>query len=338
MKKIIVAVVLAGAGILAATAWQRKEAPRAVAAKPVARTFVAAGRVEPASEEIRIGSELDGKLRSVLVEEGDTVRRGQVVATLENADYQARVELARAVIRQREAELDRLRNGARAEEKREAAALVREASSQMDTARAEWERRRTLLDRGAISRSELDLAARDYETAKARWEASGERRSVTDAQTRPEDLQRAEAELERAQAQLAEARAMFDKTLLRSSVDGTVLRKFRKAGESVSSNGSTPVVALGDCSRLRVRVDVDEADVAGLLLGQSATVRADAYGDRQFTGKVIRIGQALGRKNVRTDEPSERVDNKILETLVVLDEGQRLPIGLRVDAYLEKAQ
>jgi len=49
----------------------------------------------------------------------------------------------------------------------------------------------------------------------------------------------------------------------------------------------------------------------------------------------VRIGQALGRKNIRTDEPTERVDKKILETLVELDPGQTLPIGLRVDAFLE---
>ena len=76
-------------------------------------------------------------------------------------------------------------------------------------------------------------------------------------------------------------------------------------------------------------------DVARLRVDQGTWVTADAYGDKRFTGKVVRIGQALGRKNVRTDEPTERVDTKILETLVELDAGQTLPIGLRVDAFLE---
>jgi hypothetical protein len=98
------------------------------------------------------------------------------------------------------------------------------------------------------------------------------------------------------------------------------------------------VLSIGDCSTLRVRVDVDESDVARLFLGQKASVTAEAYGDRKFTGHVVRIGQALGRKNIRTDEPTERVDKKILETLVELDPGQTLPIGLRVDAFLEQGQ
>ena len=82
-------------------------------------------------------------------------------------------------------------------------------------------------------------------------------------------------------------------------------------------------------------MDVDEADVARVRIGQQAYVKAEAYGDKQFTGRVVRIGQLLGRKNIRTDEPTERVDTKILETLVKLDAGQRLPAGLRVDAYIQ---
>ena len=306
--------------------------------KPKTESIVAAGRVEPASEEITISSELDGKLKSVPVEEGSEVHHGQVLATLENGDYLARIEIAKSKVRENEAELDRLRNGARVEEKREAAAVVREAEAQLDNARAERDRREWLLHRGAISKSEFETADRDYRTAQARLEAVRERQKVSEAQTRPEDIRRAEAQLERSRGQVAEAEARLEKTYLRSPVTGRVLKKYRKAGESVTANGTTPVLSIGDCSTLRVRVDVDESDVARLFLGQRASVTAEAYGDRKFTGHVVRIGQALGRKNVRTDEPTERVDKKILETLVELDPGQTLPIGLRVDAFLEQGQ
>lgn len=127
---------------------------------------------------------------------------------------------------------------------------------------------------------------------------------------------------------------MLEKTIVRAPINGRVLRKIRKAGESVSANGSTPIVSLGDLSQLKVRVDVDETDVSRLRENMPAYVKAEAFGDRKFTGRVVRIGQALGRKNVRTDEPTERVDRKILETLIALDPGQTLPVGLRVDAYL----
>ncbi|MEQ1885818.1 MAG: HlyD family efflux transporter periplasmic adaptor subunit [Bryobacteraceae bacterium] len=312
--------------------------PKSVGPAENIRYVVAAGRVEPASEEITIGSELDGKLQSVPVEEGDTVRRGQVVGVLDNGHFAARIEIAKSDVREREAALERLRNGERVEVKREAAAAVREAEAAVEQARAERERREMLLRRGAISKAEFEVGDRDFRTAEARLDAVRERKNVADQQTRPEDIRRAEAELDRAKANVSEAEAMYAKTLLRSPVNGRVLRKYRKAGESVSANGSTPVLALGDLSTLRVRVDVDETDVARLHVGQKAYVTAEAYGEKHFTGQVVRIGQALGRKNVRTDEPSERVDKKILETLVELDKGQNLPVGLRVDAYLEDAQ
>jgi hypothetical protein len=69
-------------------------------------------------------------------------------------------------------------------------------------------------------------------------------------------------------------------------------------------------------------------------LGQRAYVTADAYGDRKFWGHVIRLGQEMGPKNLRTDEPTERVDKKILETLIQLDDGHGLPVGLRVDSFV----
>ena len=331
---------LAGAALAFVVASQR--AARATTPAPAGSAqretgyVVSAGRVEPQSEEIRLGPQMDGVLKAVVVEEGQEVRRGQVVAVLDNGDYSARVALARAALAEAEAALDRLRNGSRIEERGEADALVREAQAQVDVAASERERRRVLVDRGAASRSEFDLVDRDWRTAQARLEAARQRAAVVHQSTRPEDLRRAEAELASARARVLEAEALLDKTILRAPINGRILRKIRKAGESVSANGTTPVVAMGDCSRLRVRADVDETDVARLKIGQAAFVKAEAYGDRKFTGRIVQIGQALGRKTVRTDEPTERVDTKILETLIELDPGQTLPVGLRVDAFIQK--
>lgn len=85
---------------------------------------------------------------------------------------------------------------------------------------------------------------------------------------------------------------------------------------------------------VHVRVDVDETDVSKVNVGQRVDVTADAYGKQKFWGHVVRVGQQLGPKNVRTDDPTKRVDTKILETLVELDPGSHLPDGLRVDAFI----
>jgi HlyD family secretion protein len=70
-------------------------------------------------------------------------------------------------------------------------------------------------------------------------------------------------------------------------------------------------------------------------VGQTAYVTYNAYAGERFPGHVIRVGKEQGRKNVQTDEPTEKVDTKILETLIQLDAGTQLPVGLRVDAYVE---
>jgi multidrug resistance efflux pump len=146
----------------------------------------------------------------------------------------------------------------------------------------------------------------------------------------------AQANLSAARARLDEARAVLAKTFVRSPIDGTVLRKHHRTGESVSNFSTTPdpIFTLGDTHTLLVRVDVDEADVSKLVVGERAYATADAYTGKKFWGHVVRVGEQLGRKNVRTDEPTERVDTKILETLVQLDPGVELPIGLRVDAFI----
>jgi len=312
-----------------------KPAPSVTPAAGHSPIVAAAGRVEPQSEEIKIGSQLDGKLAEVPVEEGQSVHRGEVIAVLINDDYRARVALAEATVGEKEAALDRLNNGSRREERKESAAEVVEAQAVLENARTERERRAQLYADKVLSREEFERSDRELKVAEARLAEARERNELVDNQTRIEDRNRAVAELAEARAQVAEAQALLDKTIIRSPIDGTVLRKKLHAGESVSGKGDMPIVTLGDCSRLRVRADVDETDVARVRAGQPAWVTAEAFGDRRFTGRVIRIGQILGRKNVRTDEPTERVDTKILETLIELDPGQQLPSGLRVDTFID---
>ena len=115
--------ILMALGTLGVTVlWNRGGASPASAA-PSARSelvsrITAPGRVEPMSEEIRVGSQLSGRLREAPIEEGDRVERGQVIAVLENADYEARVAAAEAELKLKEAELRRILNGAREQDRK----------------------------------------------------------------------------------------------------------------------------------------------------------------------------------------------------------------------------
>ena len=315
----------------------RGEARSAAAAKSKGLDtglIAAPGRIEAISEEVRVGSELSGRLKRVNVEEGDGVKRGDVLAELENADYRARVASTQAALAQRESELRRIVNGSRTEERREAEAAKQAATAVLENAKSETDRRRNLAARGVISLDEADRYERAYRVARAQYEEASQHFALVDAQAREEDRSKAEANVAAARAQLAEARAVYEKTFIRAPIDGAILRKLRHTGESVSTQFDSPVITMADDSVLRVRLDVDESDVAKLKVGQRAYVTAEAYGEQKFEGRVIRVGRILGKKNVRTDEPTEHVDTKILETLVELNRGVRLPLGLRVDSFV----
>jgi HlyD family secretion protein len=323
----------------------------------------APGLVEPVSEEIEVGAEMPGKIKDVMAEEGQSVTRNQILAVLENADYAAQVAAAasniasseaqalaaEARVQQARAELRRVVNGARVEERREARAAFEQADVIVGNAQTELARRRALFAEGDVAREELERAERDMKVAEARRRELRERFGFVNAAAREEDVARAEATVRlseaqvneararilEARAQRAEAQARLDKSYIRSPIAGVVLRKRLRVGESVSPESpNSSIFTIADTSMLRVRVDVDERDVGGISVGQKAYVTAEAYGERKFTGRVVQIGQVLGRKNVRTEEPTERVDKKILETLVELDAGQWLPPGLRVDAFI----
>jgi len=333
---IALGVFLLTASLLVASRSSHEPAPTVVSANQGPELIAGPGRIEPQSEDIKIGSELSGRLKSVNVEEGDAIHRGQVLAELENADYLAQVESARAAVAAKQATLHKVINGARRQERDEAWSSVAETKAVMENAQSELRRRQQLFSAGVVSREELERFARESDVAKAKYDEAVQQHSLVDDHAREEDRSFAEADLKLAESQLQEAQARYEKTLIRSPIDGAVLRKHHRSGESVSNSSTVPdpILTIGDRSTLRVRVDVDETDVSRVYIGQRAYVTADAFGKQKFWGKVIRVGQQLGPKNVRTDEPAEKVDTKILETLVELDSGSQLPDGLRVDAFI----
>jgi HlyD family secretion protein len=307
--------------------------PAMPVSEPTQTVIAAIGRVEPVSEEIKIGSQLAGRLSAVLVEEGQRVALGQIIAQLDHADYAARVKQSRANIELRQAELDRIVNGSRAQERQEAAGSVAEARAVLNNARTERDRRKNLFDSGDISRSDFERADREYQVAEARLLQVTQHSAFVDAPARDDERARAAASIELAKAQLAEAEALLEKTSIRAPIAGVVLKRYHRTGELVSDKGD-PIVSFGDVSRLRVRVDVDETDVAKIHVGDTAYFTARAFGKERFPGKVVQIGRQLGKKNLDTGDPAEKIDTKVLETLVDLDGHPALPSGLRVDAFI----
>jgi ABC exporter DevB family membrane fusion protein len=336
------------------------------AVKPLietAKMVVAPGYVEPISEEIEVGSEIAGKIKQVLVEEGEQVLKGQEIAILENSDFLANInnakaqivtlqsqkETAQAKILQTKADKIRIQNGAKTEERREAKVNYESTLPNIENAKREFERRQRLYQTGDVSREEFERAKTNYENAQKQSEVLKAKFNVVNSDARRDDLDKADAAIKLAETQIFEidaqireaqtrvrtAEANLDKTIVKSPITGIILRKRLHDGETISPENSRGIVTIADVSALRVRVEIDETDVAKVKIGQSAYVKADAFGEQKFTAKVIKIGQVLGRKNVRTERPTEKIDTKILEVLLELDKNQTLPLQLRVDAFIE---
>jgi len=197
----------------------------------------------------------------------------------------------------------------------------------------------------APARAALNAAEADLGAARARAEMSADAFHRTELAAKggaatPDDLDKAQqADSDRLtvganEARRDQARANLEQLAVRAPIDGEILQVKYRAGE-YESPGGEPLVVMGDMGALRVRIDVDERDIGRIAIGQSAFAVADAYPGQRFTGKVVEIGRRMGRKNARTDDPTERIDTKILETVIELDNPKGLVPGMLVTGYIE---
>ena len=302
---------------------------------PGQRAATAPGIVEPASEERDIAASVTGRLKGPIPEEGQAVAAGAIIAEIENDDLKAELAAALARVAIRQSERERLRAGARQEERQEAAAELKQAEAQLNLAQKNFGRRQSLVHDGIASVEAADGARADYESAAARRDLMAARVALVNAPPRPEDVAIADANLAAARAQVADLEARLEKTRLRSPVAGVILKRYKMPGETVSDMPPTLVAKVGDISHLRVRAQIDEADIAKVEVGQHVTIQADAFGAQRFSGTVMKVGTRLGPKYLKTDAPGERFDTKVLEAIIALDGQPPLPAGLRVDLFFE---
>jgi HlyD family secretion protein len=299
--------------------------------------FVAGlGIVEPASPESRISANAAGRIAEISVREGERVEAGALLIRLESRTEEANVRAAEAEVAVAEAELARARRGLRPEDRQAADAELAGANARAALSSGIAGRIERAAEGGAATPDELDRARRQAEADVFAADTAAAR-ALAGRRGRREDVLVADARLAVARAALDRAIAALDDRTILSPIDGEVLEIRNRVGEYVAPSGSEPVVIVGDTSRIRARLDVDEADVGAVAPGARAIVRADAYPGRDFVGRVVEIGRRMGRKNARSDEPTERIDTKILEVVVELEEATGLVVGLRVTGYIDRA-
>jgi multidrug resistance efflux pump len=301
---------------------------------PAPGAVVAPGRVEGVTQVVELAFEQAGRIAVVTVTEGQHVEQGDLLARLDSGVAEARVARAAAAVKLAQAMRDAAYNGARPEELAAAEAVARAAAAQARRAAQDRARNEALLRHSAVARAEVDHARAGASASSAQERAARARLDALRNGTREELRRAAQAELEAAEAELEEARVLLAQTELRAPIPGVVLRREAEPGEQVATSPPTVVVAMADVSRLRVRTEVDEHDVARIAVGRRGYAEAKAFGERRFAGRVVQIMPSLGRRGVPNDDPLARNDTRVLEAVFELDAGAQLPVGIRMDVHI----
>ena len=234
--------------------------------------------------EADLAFNVTGRIDRMLVEEGDTVARGQLLATLEEGRYKADVDAAKARIAARRAALNRLLAGSRPEEIKKARADVEAIKADLKDARAQLERTRNLARNSFASQQKLDSDRARVATLEARLKAARQTLTLAIKGPREEDIAQARADLQAANADLALALEYFKDVKLFAKDAGTVKTRILEPGAVVLSQSPVYTIALSD--PLWVRTYVSETDLGRIRPGMKAAVFTDSEPDKAHEGWI----------------------------------------------------
>lgn len=237
------------------------------------------GTTQPV-REVSLRSQAEGRLLNLNVDAGDAVRRGQILARLDDA-------LLVTAVSEADAELAALRSEvARAEAQvGNAQARAEQARLELKQAEADATRLQRLAEAGAVTEQEAELAQTAAATARANLNSA-----LKQIGTEEQAVAAAKGRVAAQQATVAQNRERQSYALLASPINGVVLERVTEPGNLVTPGSE--VLKLGDFSQVKVEVPVSELELANIRVGQAVTVRLDAFADETFSGKVTRISPA----------------------------------------------
>jgi HlyD family secretion protein len=268
----------------------------------VARSVVATGRIEPLVK-VEVKSKASGIVKQLLVDYGDHVKKGQVLAELDKEQLRAAVEEARANHQAAQAALE----SAEATYQRN---IVDAEGPDLPFLKAQAERDRKLSAEGLVAASVLDDADKAYQLALNKQSSAKRNVAVSLA-----EVSRAKAQVAQAQAALDSAGEDLRNATIVSPMDGIVLSRDVEVGDAVSSilvlgSQATRLFTLGDISEVYVLGKADEADVGKIYVGQSARIVVESFKDKKLTGKVTKIApMGVEKDNVTTFEVRVSIRN-----------------------------
>src|SRR5579863_4289925 len=318
---IIAILILAAAGV---TAWWL------IGRKPPQRQLVLYGDVDLRQVELAFNN--SERIAAVLVQEGDRVKRGQVLARLDESRLEPQVAEAKAAAAAQREAVERLHNGSRPQEIAEARANVESAEADAINARGQYERRKTLAANAVVSQQDLENAKAALDVVEAKLTVNQKTLDLVIAGPRKEDIGQAEAELRADEAQAAFLRQELADAQLLAPVDAVVRTRLMEPGEMASPQ--KPVFSLAVTDPKWVRAYVAEPDIGKLRTGLAASVALDSFPQRRFNGWVGFISP-VAEFTPKTVETTELRTSLVYEVRIfVKDPSDQLHLGSPASVYL----
>ncbi len=270
----LVALVLLLVGLKAAGVFGKDEGTKVTAEKVQKRTITeivnASGKVYP-EIEVKVSPDISGEITELIVQEGDSVKKGQIVARIYADIYSIQATQAASGVTQSQAQVANSQ------------AALDALKAQMDQSEKTYKMQNQLYGDKVISANEFNVAEATYKAALANYNAA------------KQGIRGGQAAVQSAQSNLAKANKDLSRTAVLAPMNGVVsLLSVKKGERVVGSNmmAGTEMLRIADMSKIEIRVDVGESDIPKVLLGDSAIVTVDAYTDRKFKGIVTQIASS----------------------------------------------
>jgi len=265
--------------------------------RDITQTVTATGQIDPEFKVV-ITPEVTGEIIDLPVKEGDKVKKGDLLIRIKGDQYQAQKERLEANLKSSEATLK-----------------IREA--ELTRLTLEFERVKELHKKTLVSDSELETAESNYLSAKAFFE-------------------QAQANVLQSKAQLREVLETLYKTTIYSPMNGTITQLNVELSERVLGSGfsqGTNIMTVADLNNMEAVVEVDENDVVQVSLGDTATIKVDAFGDKEFRGVITEIGNSAQQVGFGTQE--QVVNFKVKIKLIDMDDNLRPGMSCNADIETE---
>lgn len=300
---------------------------------------VCSGRVEAIDGEVDLHAQIAGPLTEVRVTEGDFVPKGAVVAVVEGAREIHELGIAEQSLETARARLKRVQAGNGKEEADEALFAARSADASLASEAANLERDKNLYIKRMLSREDYERRYHRVEELKKHRDSLQKRYQALKRGALPEEIEVARSEVAVAEARVRRAKVELEYRTVRAPISGLVSEVYLHAGDSISLEQPRAILQMIDTGRLRLRLEVDEMDVAFVKTGMEGTFAV--RGDKR-TGNVMTV-QAIvpkyGPKRLFNPDTSIRLDTRVLHVLCV-PTSNRVPLypGQRVTATFTRTQ